>query len=266
VADHEGVLLFGDALKRFIAGVVTGSFLSWLFVWFLSGQSAHGEIGPTGYRIEDLYQYIVSNGSTAPIEGGHSLSPSSLPRASAMHTLMDVMHELKEKLPCHCGGMPVTGQMDCSDADGMEIVCSSADYPGQDGFYQAGCHMAGRFVDNEDGTVTDNCTGLMWQKDPAPGAHTWQQALQYCEGLNFAGYKDWRLPNARELQSIVDYGRRLPSIDPVFGADTPKMSYWTSSSQTGQPQGAWTLELGLGSKSGSDKTQTYSVRAVRNSS
>ena len=54
----------------------------------------------------------------------------------------------------------------------------------------------------------------------------WHEALTYCENLEFAGHTDWRLPNVRELQSIVDYGRTRPAIDPVFGAESA--GYWSS--------------------------------------
>jgi hypothetical protein len=60
---------------------------------------------------------------------------------------------------------------------------------------------------------------------------SWQRALQYCEGLSLAGHTDWRLPNLRELYSIVDYGKLHPdeSIDPVFGT-TIGGNYWSSTS------------------------------------
>ena len=77
------------------------------------------------------------------------------------------------------------------------------------------------FTDNGNGTITDEATGLMWmQQDNAKGI-TWQEALKYAEGYEFAGYSDWRLPDAKELQSIVDYTRSpgtdgTPAIDPLF--------------------------------------------------
>ena len=61
-------------------------------------------------------------------------------------------------------------------------------------------------VDNGDGTVTDNRTGLIWQQGE-PGAMTWNSALTYCEGLSLAGSTDWRLPNIKELESLVDETR-----------------------------------------------------------
>ena len=88
------------------------------------------------------------------------------------------------------------------------------------------------FVDNGDGTVTDRATGLTWmQVDSAAlkagashdGKLNWAEALVWAENLNYAGHDDWRLPNAKELQSIVDYTRSpdttgSAAIDPVFEA------------------------------------------------
>ncbi len=85
------------------------------------------------------------------------------------------------------------------------------------------------FEDNGDGTVSDLATGLTWLQDDsggldgAAGFLDWPEALAWAEDLEFAGHDDWRLPNAKELQSIVDY-TRAPSatnsaaIDPIFDA------------------------------------------------
>lgn len=88
------------------------------------------------------------------------------------------------------------------------------------------------FTDNGDGTVTDNATGLMWsQDDSGDGANTgprsgmtWEDALAWIEQKNtenWLGHDDWRLPNAKEMQSILDYDRApdatgSAAIDPVF--------------------------------------------------
>lgn len=63
------------------------------------------------------------------------------------------------------------------------------------------------FVDNRDGTISDLATGLMWMKGDSGEGLDWKGALNHCESLNFAGHNDWRLPNAKELQGIVDYSR-----------------------------------------------------------
>lgn len=78
------------------------------------------------------------------------------------------------------------------------------------------------FVDNGDGTVSDKATGLMWQKADDGIARNWEESLEYAQNLELANYSDWRLPNAKELQSIVDYSRspqttNSPAINPVFG-------------------------------------------------
>ncbi len=77
------------------------------------------------------------------------------------------------------------------------------------------------FVDNGDKTITDKATKLKWQKEDSKDAITWEGALLACENLDQGGYNDWRLPNAKELQSLVDYSRspdttNSPAINPIF--------------------------------------------------
>ena len=77
------------------------------------------------------------------------------------------------------------------------------------------------FTDNGNGTVTDSATGLMWQQSDSGEGMAWGEALAYAESLDLGGHDDWRLPNTKELQSIVDYTRSPGSsssaaIDPVF--------------------------------------------------
>ncbi len=77
------------------------------------------------------------------------------------------------------------------------------------------------FIDNNDGTISDLATGLMWQKADDGVSKDWAESLSYAEAQDLAGYSDWRLPNVKELQSIVDYSRSpqttgTPAIDPIF--------------------------------------------------
>jgi len=103
------------------------------------------------------------------------------------------------------------------------------------------------FTDNGDGTITDNATGLMWMKNDNGTGVLWENALSYAENFEYAGYSDWRLPNAKELHSIVDYTRspattNSAAIDTVFtctpitneagAADYP--CYWTSTTFNSQ--------------------------------
>ena len=106
------------------------------------------------------------------------------------------------------------------------------------------------FHDNGDGTITDKATDLTWMQVDSghlkagrkhDGKLDWQEALAWAEGLGFAGHPDWRLPSAKELQSIVDYTRspdttRSPAIDPLFkvtaikdeGGNANYPFYWSS--------------------------------------
>ncbi len=100
------------------------------------------------------------------------------------------------------------------------------------------------FVAGGDGTVTDEATGLMWAQDDAGTTMSWEDALawaQQANAENYLGHDDWRLPNAKELQSIVDYTRSpgttdSAAIDPVFHATAitdeagqrDYAMYWTS--------------------------------------
>lgn len=77
------------------------------------------------------------------------------------------------------------------------------------------------FMDNANGTISDTATGLMWQQADDGIERDWENALSYAENLVLASYSDWRLPNAKELQSIVDYTRcpavtNSAAIDPLF--------------------------------------------------
>ena len=107
------------------------------------------------------------------------------------------------------------------------------------------------FVDNGDGTVTDNATGLMWDRDGSSTGMNWHDALAYAQEKNdenYLGYNDWRVPNAKELHSIVDYDRspsytNSAAIDEVFNVpqitdeagETDYPWYWTSTTHYDGP-------------------------------
>ncbi len=114
---------------------------------------------------------------------------------------------------------------------------------------------------NGDGTVTDSSTGLMWQQDTAPETY-WEEALSYSESLTLAGYDDWRLPNQRELQSIVDYGTNNPAIDTEIFPYT-NSSLWSSSTTAGYSSYAWYVYFPSGYVHLHNKTLNRYVRCVR---
>jgi hypothetical protein len=132
--------------------------------------------------------------------------------------------------------------------------------------------------------VVDNVTGLTWQgcifgftgnscETGRAGAKTWQDVLAYCEGLSWAGADDWRLPNVKELFSIVDLRRFDPAIDTtVFpgvpaealdaGGNPPKAD-WSSSSEGLQDWGVYFAFDGGNLSLEKDMDESYQVRCVR---
>jgi len=139
------------------------------------------------------------------------------------------------------------------------------------------------FTDNGDGTVTDNFTGLVWQQAVSSSTYTWEDALGFVNTLNttggFAGKTDWRLPNIRELFSLVDVAKMSPcidgstfdvtSLDPYAEPANPSVpgALWSSTSMYVGPPGveeAWDLhDLYSGIISYSLKTATEHILCVR---
>ncbi|PMJ99558.1 hypothetical protein BCU12_03590 [Vibrio sp. 10N.261.55.A7] len=107
------------------------------------------------------------------------------------------------------------------------------------------------FSDNKDGTITDSATSLVWQQSDSQQSMDFPNALEYCESLTLAVSSDWRLPNVKELQSIVDYSRspattNSPAIDPIFAStsitneanQSDYASYWSSTTHVNLRNGA----------------------------
>ena len=108
-----------------------------------------------------------------------------------------------------------------------------------------------KFEQSSNGTITDIATGLMWDQSGCSEGMNWEEALSYVQELNsqnYLGYNDWRLPNAKELQSILDYSRSpgttgSAAIDPIF--EVPPIIdengnddfpfYWTSTTHDDGP-------------------------------
>ncbi len=114
------------------------------------------------------------------------------------------------------------------------------------------------------GSVTDARTGLVWQSGTAPTDLTYADALSYCEALVLDGNSDWRLPNGKELMSIVDVTRTNPSISPLF-ASRPSTRFWSSSLLANIAGSGYVIAFDQGLSAGIDTpaTQARSVRCVR---
>jgi hypothetical protein len=121
------------------------------------------------------------------------------------------------------------------------------------------------FTDNGDGTVSDDITGLMWQQEDDNTTRNWFDALSYCEGLTLAGHGDWRLPNVKALESIVDDTQTSPSIDSGYFPNTNPDFYWSSTTSAVQTTYAWSVGFtGNGATNEGFKGTTFRVvRCVR---
>ena len=126
-------------------------------------------------------------------------------------------------------------------------------------------YPSSHFHDKEDGTILDIATGLVWQKQDTGTKRTWEQALIYCEGLDIAGYTDWRLPNIKELWSIVGPEDYEPSIDTAYFPDT-FYDYWSSTTCASKTSSALDVDFfdgHIGCEVGSGKLLNYYARCVR---
>ncbi len=172
-----------------------------------------------------------------------------------------------------------TGQKNCYDPQNPNLFNPFEFYEcggtGQDGELQTGVPWSDpRFTDNNDGTVTDNVTSLVWLKNADPfGLRTWEQALKDCNNLSSGNYGltdnsksgDWRLPNINEIESLIDYGSFgpcLPNGGQPFENLRPS-SYWTSTSVTEAPTEAMFIILGVGPSIFESKEHTFFVFPVR---
>lgn len=170
-----------------------------------------------------------------------------LPDLAACTSCASDLGDCEDALAAALGaGLPATFQTNCYDAAGLVIACAGT---GQDGEFHAG--QARSFNDNGDGTITDNVTGLIWEKlddNNVSGIHdytrgwTWDNAFRKVRVLNgdatacigsgnpdtcctgagtgtcspFAGHSDWRLPNVMEMFSLVSFATFDPTVSAEF--------------------------------------------------
>jgi len=149
-------------------------------------------------------------------------------------------------------GFPKSGQTNI-------IHYPSGDDLGGDGAVRAGYPATGgRFVDNENGTVTDRATGLTWQKtdsahqqvDIYKGKLSWEDAFNYIREMNvrhFGGYSRWRLPNYQELCSLLDFSQFYPALDPIFKSSVQSEVHWTSTARNLDSSNRWSINFTNGS-------------------
>jgi hypothetical protein len=249
----------------------------------LDQAAAPSDAGSAMSTITDVYNCINRGDCPSPRSGAF-VEPSTGP-AGTGKTLNELMDTAKKR------SRPAkTGQTKCYDAAGTEIACAGT---GQDGEKLKGVILptSPRFTNNGNGTVTDHLTGLIWLTNAnCPNAtRAWATALTDVASLNSAGtmngnncgdtsnsgtyQTDWRLPNLRELQSLIHYGYFNPALSNAAGTgkwsvDDPfsnfqSNAYWTSSTVAQSTTAAFYVNLYNGVVSTTAKSTNYYVWPVR---
>ena len=131
------------------------------------------------------------------------------------------------------------------------------------------------FVNSVIGTVIDSRTGLMWdrcalgQSGPAcatgsASAINWQSALDATAALGtYKGYNDWRLPNYKELHSLIEECRVVASINEFAFPNTPALNFWSGSPSVSDVQSSWFISFNDGSSYFANRSNVGRVRLVR---
>jgi len=127
--------------------------------------------------------------------------------------------------------------------------------------------MYADFSRNNSGIVDDSTTGLAWQDEYTDNGGkikraTWQDAIIYCHELSLGGKNDWRLPNIRELKSIVDTTKYNSAINSVF-TNVSSSNYWSATTLASDSSNAWNVSFSYGDDYWNSKTDEYYIRCVR---
>ncbi|MCU0579000.1 MAG: DUF1566 domain-containing protein [Desulfobacterota bacterium] len=236
-----------------LAGVVLGVLFSGAIVWagILEPIAGPTEAGSQMYTLDQIY-HRLNNGLEVPKKTAFS-EPWTGP-GGTMHRL-DVIYDLiGERAP-----VPRTGQ--------TSTVPINPAPAGSDGALQRGVAWPSpRFTDNANGTVTDKLTGLIWlRKANCFGSRSWNQALSEANTLaaGYCGLTDgstagqWRLPNLREMQSLIHYGFFSPALPNTSGLGqwtegnpfegVISVNYWSGTTTGASTGHAWYVDLDYGS-------------------
>jgi hypothetical protein len=163
-------------------------------------------------------------------------------------------------------GFQQTGQITCHDTEGQEIPCAGS---GQDGEMRRGVRWPVPRFESKDETVLDRLTGLTWLQNAnrAEFPMSWKEALDYIAAMNrekVLGHGDWRLPNRREIRSLICHQSTKPALPEghpfcnVFSG-----WYWTSTTAEVNTAYAWYVHAEGGRMFYGQKGQFYLLWPVR---
>ena len=258
-----------------VAVLALASVFSVFTVWAGDPDSPEAPTHPDAqmYTLEQIYDRLSGNGNATKMTS--FTEPGSGPPTGTMHTL-DEIYELAwpARVP-KTGAGDIGGYTEVIGEDGHADMRKGVSWPSP------------RFTDNSDGTVTDNLTGLIWLKNAnCFGEKKWRDGATYpaleaantlnsgeC-GLSDGSIEgDWRLPNVRELQSLVHYGVDSPAVPNTAGTGkwtsgnpftgVQSNYYWSGTTYAGTTVFAWRVGLSFGGVDVVGKGNGYYVWPVR---
>lgn len=233
--------------------------------------------GPTMHTLEDIYQKVAVN---------HTLSPDSATVDAGNYAATNLTQVDCDLTPRNVAyGVTlfgITGTLSTIPASVAQTGQSASRQTGDDGASGKGAAWpVPRFLLQTDlamNCVVDRLTGLMWIRNPSDVPMPWSNAVEYCEVLNGlegrGGFVDWRLPNRKELESLVHCQYAAPALpntlgtgqhtegDPFAGLQTEGV-YWSSTAYAPTNDSAWALSLRDGSLADCALTNECFVWPVR---
>ncbi|MCK5679467.1 DUF1566 domain-containing protein, partial [bacterium] len=121
-----------------------------------------------------------------------------------------------------------------------------------------GCKLKNRLIKNVDGTISDKTTGLTWHHPPDSFTVDFMRAIDDCEASVKSGYRDWRLPDINELQTIIDYHQVNPASDHNYFSEINPFIYWSSTREVGR-ENSGPLRMVVDFRSGTVEPQLTSM-------
>ena len=116
-----------------------------------------------------------------------------------------------------------------------------------------------KYIDNQDGTITDTSTGLMWKQNPETDLYSFDKTLKIKS--NFLKYNNWRMPTIHELFGLVDITKTNPAINPMF--NYTGTYFWSASPYVDDSDYAWYIDFNDDYAYYDYKRSMYHVRLVR---
>jgi len=225
----------------------------------LDSTAAPSDTNSAMYTLEDLYNKLNTRADVAKRAGAFA-EPSSGPTAGTMHTLDNIMTLVTNRAPARKTGQTTSYR---TGDDGWHGTNVGVAWPNPRFTVQANTNV-----------VLDNLTGLMWARNAnLDGKKNWEDAVDYCDGLSYGRYDDWRLPNRQEILSLIDDDFFDPSLCDTAGtaqwsADNPFVRvqptyYWLSTTYVHFPDYAWYIDMINGHMDRDDKAETHYVWPVR---